>query len=120
LVRFGSNVGHVFIFEGQGSLMCQVRKFKSALLILPPRVKNEYLTGVLGGLGRLDEAVPEGVSDDLGTAAQVQLVEDVVEVELHGALAEHEARGQVAVGGDTRDQELQYGVRQRFMILTAI
>jgi hypothetical protein len=27
--------------------MYQVRKFGSELLILPPRVKNEYLTGVL-------------------------------------------------------------------------
>ena len=27
--------------------MCRVRKFKSALLILPPCVKHEYLTGVL-------------------------------------------------------------------------
>src|SRR4051794_1236440 len=56
-------------------------------------------TALLDGvaLGRVDEAVADGVGDDLGAILQVELLQDLAQVVLHRVLADEEARGKLPI-----------------------
>ena len=75
-----------------------------AIHALALAVAPAVFLGLFGASRRLGQPVAQGVGDHLGPVLEVELLEDVLQVELDGVLADHQRGRDLAIAGAGHQQ----------------